>query len=183
MDAMGLEGIAPTSYPMSCNYSAWSEPAYAMDPEEGNCYDVLWQLVLFRESPAAKWRSWAFSQMHMGFGGSRDSRCSYSFAPRSNPTSWMDAQRFDPFVSSQQHDAAVLASMAESWDGARAASRSRGATAPSGAPWLVLGLAASAAAAVAARPWKDRRRHLPLQRACCDADGSGESESKYVEWN
>ena len=30
VDAMGLEGIAPTSYPMSCNYSAWSEPAYAM---------------------------------------------------------------------------------------------------------------------------------------------------------
>lgn len=41
---MGLEGLAPTSYPRSCNYTGWSEPAYAMDPEEGNCYDVIWQV-------------------------------------------------------------------------------------------------------------------------------------------
>ena len=54
VNAMGFEGLAPTAFPRFCNYSQWTEPDYAMDPEEGNCFDVLWQLVLFREDPSQK---------------------------------------------------------------------------------------------------------------------------------
>ena len=49
---MGFEGLAPTAFPHFCDYSQWTEPDYAMDPEEGNCFDVLWQLVLYRKDPS-----------------------------------------------------------------------------------------------------------------------------------
>jgi len=89
--ALGFEGLVPTSYPRSCKYEQWTEPAYAMDEEEGDCYDVIWQLVLFRESPTRDWRTDAFAQLHQGFGGSRDSPCASAFHPDSTPTHWTGA--------------------------------------------------------------------------------------------
>lgn len=75
-----------------------SEPAYATDPTEGNCYDVLWQLVLFRVSSEYAWRAEAVQQMHMGFGGSADSPCASAFYPGSNPTSWSPAAFVAPTI-------------------------------------------------------------------------------------
>jgi hypothetical protein len=88
---LGLDGLVPASYPMSCNYSQWSEPPSAMDPTEGDCYDVLWQMVLYRESPDDSWDAESFAQMHMGFGGSEDSPCAAALARGSNPTTWLRA--------------------------------------------------------------------------------------------
>lgn len=87
VEALGFEGLIPTSYPRSCNYSQWTEPAYAMDKEEGDCYDVIWQLVLFRENPTQRWRTDAFTSLHQGFGG-RDSPCASAFYPDSTPAHW-----------------------------------------------------------------------------------------------
>jgi len=150
VNEMGLEGLAPASFPRSCNYTGWSEPAYAMDPEEGNCYDVVWQvqrcvcavlrfattipcsstpaatttaadrhhcaattaiaattthelqplpplaqLILFRQASTHRWRSAAFSQMHMGFRGIRDGPCVEAFYPDSNPSLWNRALPFE----------------------------------------------------------------------------------------
>ena len=86
---LGLEGLAPASWPRSCNYTGpWAEPDYAMDVTEGNCYDLIWQLLLFREGPAHRWRSAAFSQMHMGFRGAGDGPCVEAFSPGSAPGMW-----------------------------------------------------------------------------------------------
>lgn len=93
VEALGFEGLVPTTFPRSCNYTQWSEPAYAMDPDEGDCYDVIWQLVLFRESPSDSWRTDGFAQLHQGFGGSRNSPCVSAFHPDSTPTYWGRAQR------------------------------------------------------------------------------------------
>ena len=87
-NALGLDGLVPSTYPTSCNYSQWTEPEYASDSTEGNCYDVLWQLVLFRERSDESWRAEAFEQMHMGFGGHEDSPCASAFYPNSSPSSW-----------------------------------------------------------------------------------------------
>ena len=85
---LGFEGLVPTSFPRSCNYTQWTEPAYAMDPEEGDCNDVIWQVVLFRERPTQAWRTDSFSQLHQGFGGRQDSPCASAFYPHSTPTLW-----------------------------------------------------------------------------------------------
>lgn len=89
--ALGFEGLVPVAYPRSCNYTEWTEPAYAMDEEEGDCYDVIWQLVLFRENASHAWRTDAFTQLHQGFGGRRDSPCASAFHPGSTPTHWAHA--------------------------------------------------------------------------------------------
>ena len=60
--AFGFEGLLPTSFPHSCAYPQWKEPAYALDPEEGDCYDVIWQIVLFRPHPHEDWRIDSFAQ-------------------------------------------------------------------------------------------------------------------------
>ena len=39
----GLKGLAPSKYPRTCPNEEWSEPEYVMDPDEGDCYDVIWQ--------------------------------------------------------------------------------------------------------------------------------------------
>ena len=49
----------------------------------GDCYDIIWQLVLTRpkDEPHAPWQTVTFSQMHMGFGGHADSPCAESLSP------------------------------------------------------------------------------------------------------
>ena len=91
--------LAPEFWPNTCPYHEWDEPDYtSQKPSKHNpstakaCYDVLWQVVLFRENDKDRWRAQAFTQMHMGFGGESDSPCESGFKPNSNPTNWAKVQ-------------------------------------------------------------------------------------------
>lgn len=64
--ALGFEGLLPTQFPHSCPYPQWTEPEYALDEDEGDCYDVIWQIVLFRPSPKHDWRIDSFAQCGRG---------------------------------------------------------------------------------------------------------------------
>jgi hypothetical protein len=76
--------LTPRLYPNTCNYSQWAEPVYT----NNSCFDVIWQLTLYREDADHPWRARSFTAMHMGYGGSGESPCSAAFSPHSNPTSW-----------------------------------------------------------------------------------------------
>ena len=86
-------GLAPPLWPDKCDYSEWEEPTYT----SGACYDAIWQIILFREREGQQWRSQAFSQMHMGYGGRADSPCMSAMYPFSNPASWK--QREEPLAA------------------------------------------------------------------------------------
>merc|ERR1719231_144275 len=64
-------------FPEACATSEWTEPEYTRETNGGDCYDVMWQLVLVRprDAPHDPWQAVTFTQMHMGFGGEADSKC------------------------------------------------------------------------------------------------------------
>lgn len=70
-------------FPEACNTTEWAEPEYTRETNGGDCYDVVWQLVLTRPKamPHEPWQTVTFTQMHMGFGGAADSPCAEGFAP------------------------------------------------------------------------------------------------------
>jgi len=86
-------GLAPDRWPYECNFTQWSEPSYTTEDAVDNCYDLVWQLVLWRTSSTGHWRTRVFSTMHMGFGGNPDAPCESAFKPHSNPTSWEHAMK------------------------------------------------------------------------------------------
>lgn len=49
----------------------------------GDCYEVIWQLVLNRPigDETAPWQTVSFAQMHQGFNGQADGPCSEALAP------------------------------------------------------------------------------------------------------
>jgi len=88
-------GLAPREYPEKCGYAEYDEPDRV---QGGYCYDVIWQLALYRHDSSSPWLTQAFSQMHMGFAGSRWDNCTQAFRPHSDPDHWNHRyQSPDPF--------------------------------------------------------------------------------------
>jgi len=107
-------GLSPDRWPYECNFTQWSEPGYTTEVEDAidNCYDVIWQLLLWRASPTDRWRTRVFSMMHMGFGGTADAPCDSAFMPHSNPTDWYHAAQLSPngvIATAAEGDAPLLA--------------------------------------------------------------------------
>jgi len=70
------------NFPEACNTSEWTEPQYAREGSGGDCYDIMWQLMLVRpKGQTAPWQAVTFNQMHQGFGGASDSPCMEALAP------------------------------------------------------------------------------------------------------
>lgn len=70
-------------FPKACNTSEWREPSYTRQGSDGDCYDIIWQLVLTRPkgNSEAAWQAVTFNQMHEGFGGAADSPCTEALSP------------------------------------------------------------------------------------------------------
>mmetsp|Transcript_18987 Transcript_18987/g.48585 ORF Transcript_18987/g.48585 Transcript_18987/m.48585 type:complete len:319 (-) Transcript_18987:402-1358(-) len=71
------------SFPKACNTSEWVEPAYTRGGSDGDCYDIMWQLVLTRPRGAvdAPWQTVTLNLMHEGFAGTANSACAEALAP------------------------------------------------------------------------------------------------------
>ena len=56
---------------------------YTRQGSDGDCYDIIWQLVLTRPkgNSEAAWQAVTFNQMHEGFGGAADSPCTEALSP------------------------------------------------------------------------------------------------------
>ena len=70
-------------FPKSCNTTEYLEPGYTREGTDGDCYDIIWQLVLTRPKGAtdAPWQTVTFNQMHEGFAGTIDSPCIEALSP------------------------------------------------------------------------------------------------------
>ena len=69
-------------FPSTCHTDLYEEPQYTRETNGGDCYDIVWQVVLTRPKarPQDAWQAVTFNQMHMGFGGAADSPCAEAFA-------------------------------------------------------------------------------------------------------
>lgn len=70
-------------FPDACPTTEWVEPQYTRETNGGDCYDIVWQMVLTRpkDDASAPWQAVTFNQMHMGFAGTVESPCAEAFAP------------------------------------------------------------------------------------------------------
>jgi solute carrier family 25 (adenine nucleotide translocator) protein 4/5/6/31 len=82
--------VAPARLFLTCNTSDWVGPD---EEKDISCFDdVMWQLMLYREDRNSDWHVRAFSQMHMGFSGLRNSSCNSAFSIYSDPVNWAKIQ-------------------------------------------------------------------------------------------
>ena len=70
-------------FPKSCNTTEYTEPSYTRGGSDGDCYDIIWQLVLTRPKGVsdAPWQTVTFNQMHEGFAGTTSSPCAEALSP------------------------------------------------------------------------------------------------------
>ena len=70
-------------FPNACPTTEWVEPEYTRETNGGDCYDIIWQMILTRpkDTPDAPWQTVTFNQMHMGFAGTATSPCAEALSP------------------------------------------------------------------------------------------------------
>jgi hypothetical protein len=66
-------------WPSTCDAAEWAEPSDLKG--YGQCYDLVWQLIMRRRPGETLWEAAEASQLHMGFGGLPESPCTGAFAP------------------------------------------------------------------------------------------------------